>query len=129
MSNTQLNSFKAQLKKIKRETGLNIDEDAIIESLNQPQKMEPKFDIQALILARIKIDSIIKDYEDFFGPQGKGLEVNIKITKENPGDTVGEQWVMGEEGKIIVRRFEEIGTKGKHEPFRPIHSEVREEDV
>ncbi len=129
MSNTQLKSFKAQLKKLKRDTGLDIDTESILKSIQEiPEQEKDLLDREALIMARIKIDSIIKDYEDFFGPQGKGLEITIKITKDNPADQVGEQWIMGEDQKIKVRRFEQIGTKGKHTPFKAIHStDVKEE--
>lgn len=128
--NTQLQSFKAQLKRLKRETGLNIDPDAIVESLKKgpPQKEENLLDREALIMARIKIDHIVKEYEEFFGPKGRGIEIDIKITKDDHADCVGEQWIMGEAQKIAVRRFEEIGVKGKHEPFKAIHADGKKEE-
>lgn len=129
MPNTQLDGFKTQLNKLKNDTGLDIDIDKIIEKVQEtPEQEKDYLDREALIMARIKIDSIIKDYEDFYGPRDRGIEINIKITKDNPADQVGEQWVFGEKQKVKVRRFEQIGIKGKHEPFKAIHStDVKEE--
>lgn len=120
---SQLDSFRKQLEKLKESTELDINIDKIVSSISEQQKgdkPESKLDRESLIMARIHLDSLIRDYELYHGPRGKKLELIVRIIKENAADQVGEQWVFGD-GRITVKKFEQIGTKGKYQKVNAIH--------
>ena len=72
-------------------------------------------------MARIQIDSLIKGYEDYYAPKGRGLRITVEITKENAADTYGERWVFGKDNKMEVISLIHIGTKGKYQPVEAIN--------
>lgn len=111
---SQLDSFKAQLEKLKAK-GLDIDPDQVIEDIKNPviKVKEPEFDDNSFLLARKKIDDLLNDYRGFYGPKGRTLKVEIYIGKENSADTFTEKF---ENGNIEVIHTVEIGTEGKYEP-------------
>lgn len=118
---SKLENFKSTLENIKDSSGMNVDVDSLVEKV---EKNEENIDMESFVLLRLQIDRIVKDYEEFFAKLGRGIEVTIKITKENCADQVGEQWTIGEKGNMIVRRIEQIGTKGKYAPVKAIHSKL-----
>ena len=62
---------------------------------------------------KMKIDKLFEDFFSFYKTRGRGMEVTVKITKENFGGLHKEETVFDDKVKVIF--LAEIGTKGKYE--------------
>ncbi len=72
-----------------------------------------KIDETPLNAAINKLNNLINDYKEFYGPKGRQLEVIVKIKKNHSADSFSESWVFND--LIKITQFIEIGTKGKYE--------------
>lgn len=123
---TQLDNFKKQLNKLKAQ-GVDIDTEQLIKEIQNPViKEEPKFNEEAFALAKIKINKLLDDYQNFYGLKGCTLKVEVYIGKENSADTFTENFPYVP-NKLEVIHTVEIGTKGKYEPVDCVGESVKNE--
>ncbi len=122
---TQLDNFKKQLDKLKAQ-GADIDPEQVLEEIKNPVIVEePKFNENWFLLAKQKVENLLNDFHQFYGPKGCSLRVQVYIGKENSADTFTERFVY-EENKLEVIHTVEIGTKGKYEPVDCVGESVKQ---
>jgi hypothetical protein len=114
-----MKDFKAQLNELKRK-GADIDPEKIIEDLVTPptvqivEEFEASFDKKAFQLLKMKVQKLLDDFENFYGPKGRGLSVALHIQKEDSADRYSETFPYTD--KLSIVHIVDIGTKGKYEP-------------
>ncbi len=119
MTNPGMEGFKKQLKALKSK-GADIDPDAIIQDLTTPasvttiEEFENSFDKKVFQILKQKVMKLLDDFEDFYGPKGRGLSIAIHIQKDNSADRYSETFPYTE--KLSIVHIVDIGTKGKYEP-------------
>jgi hypothetical protein len=121
--------FKSQLQTLKEkqerakenvEDIEPINPDEIINELITPAKkeeideFEDSFDKKAWSLMRKQIDKLLDDFENFYGPKGRGLSVAIHVQKENCADRYADNYPYVPD-KLSIVHIVDIGTKGKYE--------------
>jgi hypothetical protein len=111
----QLETFKKQLEEWKEETGNeNLDVEGIVSKVKEQEPEEREvFNKEAFYVLRLKLDELVKDYEDFNGPKGRKLNIIFEVEKENAADRYAEEYNFGENMRITV--ITHIGTKGKYQ--------------
>lgn len=123
MTNKGMEGFKKQLEELKRK-GADIEPDEIIQDLTTPapvqkvEEFESSFDRNAFQLLKQKAIKLLDDYENFYGPKGRGLSLAIHIQKENCADRFSETFNYIPD-KLSIVHIVDIGTKGKYEKFDP----------
>ena len=123
MSSKGMEGFKKQLKALK-EKGADIDPEEIINDLRTPapkEKVEDfkeSFDKKAFDLMRRKINKLLDDFENHYGPKDRGLSVAIHIQKENSADRYAETFNYIQD-KLSIVHIVDIGIKGVTEIFDP----------
>ena len=120
MSNPGMEGFKKQLEELKRR-GANIDPDAIVADLttlpeNQVEKFESSFDRKAFQLMKQKVIKLLEDFENFYGPKGRGLSVAMHVQKDDAADRFSETYNYIPD-KLSIVHIVDIGSKGKYEKF------------
>jgi hypothetical protein len=119
MTNPGMEGFKKQLKALKSK-GADIDPDAIIQDLTTPasvttiEEFENSFDKKVFQILKQKVMKLLDDFEDFYGPKGRGLSIAIHIQKDNSADRYSETFPYTE--KLSIVHIVDIGTKDKYEP-------------
>ena len=119
MTNPGMEGFKKQLKALKSK-GADIDPDAIIQDLTTPapvttiEEFEKSFDKKVFQILKQKVMKLLDDFEDFYGPKGRGLSIAIHVQKDNSADRYSETFPYTE--KLSIVHIVDIGTKGKYEP-------------
>ena len=114
-----MKDFKAQLDELKRK-GADIDPDKIIEDLVTPptvqivEEFEASFDKKAFQLLKMKVEKLLGDFEDFYGPKGRGISIAIHVQKDDSADRYSETFPYTD--KLSIVHIVDIGTKGKYEP-------------
>lgn len=106
----QLESFKKQLEKLKAK-GLDINLDEVLQEIENEQP-KTKLDKRSFSMVELKMKSLLKDFQEVYGTEGRSLTVTIHIGKENSADTYTENFNYG---NYNVVHEVEIGTKGKYE--------------
>ena len=116
-----MEGFKKQLKALK-EKGADIDPEEIIQDLMTPagekktEEYVESFDNKAFGLLREKVDALLDDFENHYGPKGRGLSIAIHIQKENSADRYADTFNYID-GQLSIVHIVDIGTKGKYEPL------------
>ncbi len=91
MSSKGIEGFRKQLKALK-EKGANIDPEEIIQELTVPPSKRKKevfkesFDRKAFRLLREKVDKLLDDFENHYGPKDRGLSIAIHVQKKDSAD-------------------------------------------
>lgn len=122
MTNPGMEGFKKQLKALKAK-GADIDPDAIIQDLTTPapvttiEEFENSFDKKVFQILKQKVMKLLNDFEDFYGPKGRGLSIAIHVQKDNSADRYSETFPYTE--KLSIVHIVDIGTEGKYEKFDP----------
>ena len=118
-----MKQFKDQLNELKRR-GADINPEEIIKDLITPpeaqvvDEFEVSFDKKVFGLLKEKVLKLLDDFENFYGPKGRGLSVAIHIQKENSADRYSETFPYTDTQSIV--HIVDIGTKGKYEKIIPI---------
>ena len=115
--------FKKHLVALK-EKGVDIEPNDIINDLTSPPKPKEKeeyedsFDRKAFGLLRRRVEKLLDDFENHYGPKGNGLSLAIHVQKENCADRYADHYPFVED-KLTLVHIVDIGKKGVHEPFDP----------
>ncbi len=121
MTSKGMKGFKEQLNRLK-EKGANIDPDEIVQDLIAPagtkktEEYVESFDNKAFGIMRRQIEKLLDDFENFYGPKGRGLSVAIHVSKENSADKYADTFNYID-GQLSIVHIVDIGTKGKYEPI------------
>ncbi len=123
MSNPGMEGFKKQLEELKRK-GADIDPDAIVAEVTQPPEMhkvdqfKSSFDSDAFALMKEKVIKLLDDFENFYGPKGRGLSIAMHIQKPNCADRFSETFDYIPD-KLSIVHIVDIGEKGRTDKFDP----------
>lgn len=118
---SDMDAFKKQLEELKRK-GADIDPDEIIKEITTvPEQkavedFESSFDRQAFELMKQKVIKLLSDFENFYGPKGRGLSIAIHVQKENCADRFSETFNYITD-KLSIVHIVDIGTEGKYQKF------------
>jgi hypothetical protein len=113
------NDFRKQLNEL-RNKGANIDPDKVIEELTKPvpekvkEIYEDSFDRKAWKLMRRQINKLLDDFENFYGPKGRGLSVAIHVQKEGCADRYADHYPYIPD-KLSIVHIVDIGSKKRYD--------------
>ena len=97
-------SLKKAVEDFKERTGRDIME----EVTKVPEPVPIMIDPEVWELARQKILSLLREFEEFYALKGRGIEVTVRIKKDNYGNLHKE--VFDYSDKIKLEFVAEIGT-------------------
>jgi hypothetical protein len=107
-----------ELRELKKKLdGMAANSSPVLPNIEFESELEPEktpFNEKTFKLAKGKIIRLLDDFENFYGPKGRGIKVSIHIVKENNADQAIEEFHYDE--KTFVEHVVDIGIKGKYEP-------------
>lgn len=77
--------------------------------------IKPTLNTSALEQVKNQVDKLLKDFEEFYGPKGRGVKIVVHILKEDKNDTVAEKWNYDDNYSVVSAI--DIGTAVKEDIY------------